>query len=289
PLGHFGLATDCYTHFTSPIRRYPDLVIHRLLDVALRHSGRVPPDLPDIAAEASGRERIAMEAEREIVQLKKIQFMQDKVGETHSGFISGTANFGLFVELADVFVEGLLHVSTLGDDFYQHDERAHCLRGRRTRRTFRLGDAIRVTVAGVSVERRQIDFALADQEMGSRRGPGRRGGRPTTARPLTPAPLAPAVPAAARGAETDPARRNMVVEAVEKASPAVVNISTEEVVEQRGSPFPYPSDPFFDEFFRDFTDPRPRRFTRASLGSGGILASDGTILTNEHLVLRASR
>ena len=176
PLGHFGLATDCYTHFTSPIRRYPDLVIHRLLDVALRGAGRVPPDLPDIAAEASARERIAMEAEREIVQLKKIQFMQDKVGQTHSGFISGTANFGLFVELDDVFVEGLVHVSTLGDDFYQHDERAHCLRGRRTRRTFRLGDPIRVTVAGVSVERRQIDFALADRETGSRRAPRRKGG-----------------------------------------------------------------------------------------------------------------
>jgi len=176
PLGHFGLATDCYTHFTSPIRRYPDLVIHRLLDVALRGAGRVPPDLADIAAEASGRERIALEAEREIVQLKKIQFMQDRVGQTYSGFVSGTTNFGLFVELVDVFVEGLLHVSTLGDDFYQHDERAHCLRGQRTRRTFRLGDPIRVTVAGVSVERRQIDFVLADQEMGSRRPPRRRGG-----------------------------------------------------------------------------------------------------------------
>ena len=101
--------------------------------------------------------------------------------------------------------------------------------------------------------------------------------------------LVPAAPAAARGAETDPARRNLVVEAVEKASPAVVNVSTEEVVEQRGSPFPYPTDPFFEEFFRDFSDPRPRRFTRTSLGSGVVVAADGTILTNEHVVLRASR
>ena len=97
--------------------------------------------------------------------------------------------------------------------------------------------------------------------------------------------------AAARGraAETDPLRRSLVVEAVERAGPAVVNVSTEEVVEQRGAPFPFPSDPFFDEFFRDFRDPRPRRFTRTSLGSGVIVAADGTILTNLHVILRASR
>jgi len=157
PLGHFGLATDAYTHFTSPIRRYPDLVVHRLLGGA-----RVPPDLAAIAEESSRRERIAMDAEREIVQLKKIQFMQDKVGETYDGFVSGVAPFGAFVELRDIFVEGLVHVSALGDDFYDHLERAHALRGRRTGRRLRVGDPVRVTVAGVSIERRQIDFALAD-------------------------------------------------------------------------------------------------------------------------------
>ncbi len=100
-----------------------------------------------------------------------------------------------------------------------------------------------------------------------------------------------AAPAAAlaRGAESDPVRRSLVVQAVEKASPAVVNISTEQVVEGRRSPFPFPQDPFFDEFFRDFTDPRPRRFTRSSLGSGVLVAADGTILTNAHVILRASR
>src|SRR5213596_2830361 len=95
--------------------------------------------------------------------------------------------------------------------------------------------------------------------------------------------------AAARGAESDPERRSLVVQAVEKAGPAVVNVSTEQVVERRGSPFPFPEDPFFDQYFRDFFDLRPRRFTTTSLGSGVIVAPDGTILTNEHVILRASR
>ncbi len=168
-LGHFGLATDCYTHFTSPIRRYPDLVVHRILG-----TGRVPPDLGAVAEESSRRERVAMEAEREIVELKKVQFMQDKVGEAYDGFVSGVVPFGFFVELKDVFVEGLVHVSTLGDDFYDHVERQHLLRGRRTRRTFRLGDRVSVVVAGVSIERRQVDFRLADGEERSDRWRRRR-------------------------------------------------------------------------------------------------------------------
>ncbi len=181
PQGHFGLATDDYLHFTSPIRRYPDLVVHRILDQALGAPGRPPADLADVADESSRRERLAMDAEREIVQLKKLQYMQDKVGQAYDGFVSGVTAFGMFVELTDVFVDGLVHISTLGDDFYEHREGQHLLRGRRTRRTFRVGDPIRVEVAGVSIERRQIDFVLAGEETGQRawgrpkrRKPGRR-------------------------------------------------------------------------------------------------------------------
>ena len=173
--GHFGLATEWYTHFTSPIRRYPDLTIHRLLDLTFRGHGRAPHDLPAIAEESSRRERVAMEAEREIVQLKKVQFMQEKVGESFDGWVSGVAPFGAFVELRDVFVEGLVHVSTLGDDFYELVEAQHLLRGRRTRRTFRVGDPVRVVVTGVSIERRQVEFALADTE--GRTRPWQRGRR----------------------------------------------------------------------------------------------------------------
>jgi ribonuclease R len=164
PLGHFGLATDAYTHFTSPIRRYPDLIVHRILEAALRGERGMPQDLPAIAEESSRRERVAMEAERDVVQLKKIQYMQDKVGQIYDGFVSGVTAFGMFVELADVFVEGLVHISTFGDDYYEHLERQHALRGRRTRRMFRVGDPVRVEVVGVSIERRHIDFRVAGME-----------------------------------------------------------------------------------------------------------------------------
>jgi ribonuclease R len=174
PLGHFGLATEAYTHFTSPIRRYPDLVVHRILEGVLRGTPRVPEDLAAIGVESSRRERVALEAEREIVQLKKIQIMQDKVGETYDGFVSGVTGFGFFVELTDVFVDGLVHVGTLGDDFYEHLEAQHLLRGRRSKRTFRVGDPVRVEVAGVSIERRQIDFVVAGSEPRARRPGWRR-------------------------------------------------------------------------------------------------------------------
>ena len=165
-LGHFGLAATCYTHFTSPIRRYPDLVVHRILrgiiGGSLKEKGleRLRANLPEIGAHSSKRERVAMEAEREIVELKKIQFMLDKVGDEYEGFITGIITHGFFVELADLFVEGMVHVSTLPRDFYRYLEKQHALVGERTKALFRLGDRVTVRIANVSTERRQLDFVL---------------------------------------------------------------------------------------------------------------------------------
>ncbi|HEY6007967.1 MAG TPA: ribonuclease R, partial [Geobacteraceae bacterium] len=167
-LGHFGLAAPAYTHFTSPIRRYPDLVVHRILKMVLsgRISGRrveqLTGELPEVAEETSRRERLAMEAEREIVELKKLQFMADKVGEEFDGFVSGVTPTGLFVELAEIFVEGMVPLAALPADFYLFNERAHLLQGERSKKSYRLGDPLRVRVASVSLVRRQMEFVPAD-------------------------------------------------------------------------------------------------------------------------------
>lgn len=170
-LGHFGLASDCYTHFTSPIRRYPDLIIHRLLRLALAHADggltkreqrerdRIAAQLVEAAEHTSKRERVAMEAERDIVELKKLQFMQGRIGQEFDGFIAGVAGFGFFVELTEVFVEGLVHISTLVDDLYHFEEKDHALVGRRGK-TLRIGDPVRVRVVAVNPQARRIEFVL---------------------------------------------------------------------------------------------------------------------------------
>jgi ribonuclease R len=170
-VGHFGLAADLYCHFTSPIRRYPDLVVHRVLRQVLT-AGKMPEKrkahlqevLPAMGEHTSQRERRAMEAEREIVSLKKCQFMADKVGEVFAGFVSGVQPFGFFVELKDLFVEGLVHISSIADDFYVFEEDLHRLVGQHRRRIFQIGDEVQVSVAKVALDRREIDFVLADQE-----------------------------------------------------------------------------------------------------------------------------
>ena len=183
-LGHFGLAASSYTHFTSPIRRYPDLVVHRTLRES-RHGrmteerrDELTEDLPDIARHTSERERRADDAERELVQWKKVRFMADKVGDEFDGYITGVTAFGLFIELIEHFVEGLVHVSTMADDYYRFVEGTHVLRGENTGRVYRLGDRVTVQVIKVDMERRQVDLGLSEildrvRESERNRGPRR--------------------------------------------------------------------------------------------------------------------
>jgi ribonuclease R len=165
--GHFGLAAEAYTHFTSPIRRYPDLVVHRVLrgsrlGMSDDRRQELIEDLPEIARHTSERERRAADAERELVQWKKVRFMADKVGDEFEGYITGVSAFGLYIELTEHFVEGMVHVSTMADDYYRFVERAHVLRGENSGRVFRLGDKVRVQVIRVDLERRQIDLGIAE-------------------------------------------------------------------------------------------------------------------------------
>lgn len=165
--GHFGLAAEYYTHFTSPIRRYPDLTIHRIMREVL--TGHLSADreatlrqfVEDASRQSSERERLAQDAEREVDQLKMVEFMQAHVDEEFNGIISSVTQFGLFVQL-DNGVEGLIHISALDDDYYVLNERQMALIGERNRRVFRMGDPVRVQITRASKEDLQIDFALVE-------------------------------------------------------------------------------------------------------------------------------
>lgn len=167
--GHFGLAADCYCHFTSPIRRYPDLQIHRIIKDSLRgrlgekRIGHYTQILPEVAKHASEMERRADEAERETIKLKKVQYMENHIGEIFAGVISGVAEYGFFVELENT-VEGLVRVTSLTDDFYQYYEETYELVGEATNRRFKLGQQVRVTVDNCDRIMRTIDFTLADSD-----------------------------------------------------------------------------------------------------------------------------
>lgn len=174
-VGHFGLATQFYTHFTAPIRRYPDLIVHRLIRTYLFNQDMDKntlsywrENLPDIAKHTSEMERRAVDAERETDDLKKAEFMLDKIGEEFDGIISSVTNFGMFVELENT-VEGLIHVSYLVDDYYHYDDRSHALIGEHTATIYRVGDEVKVRVVQVNMEERTIDFELVEARPKKRR------------------------------------------------------------------------------------------------------------------------
>lgn len=181
-LGHFGLSAKFYSHFTSPIRRYPDLVIHRVIREVLFHGSyseektkQLEEKMDEIAKQSSERERIAVDAERDTDKLKKAEYMMDKIGEEFDGIISGITGFGMFVEL-DNTVEGLVHISELSDDYYHYHERQMALIGERTARIYRVGDPVRVSVRQVNEEEHTIDFDLISSTDGDDQGFGNRMG-----------------------------------------------------------------------------------------------------------------
>ncbi len=160
-VGHFGLAYEAYTHFTSPIRRYPDLVIHRAIKAVLGGGAYDPGGWDALGLHCSMTERRADDAARDVQAWLKCYYMRDRVGDEFEGSISAVTGFGIFVALDDIYIEGLVHISELGNDYFQFDPVGHLLRGDRTRRTFRLADRIRVRVARVDLELARIDFVLA--------------------------------------------------------------------------------------------------------------------------------
>lgn len=170
-LGHFGLAADIYCHFTSPIRRYPDLMVHRILKEMVRgelnekRTRKLRETLPEIASAASELERKAMEVERAVEDFEKCQYMSGRVGKRYRGMISGVTGFGFFVELENT-VEGLVRVTSLDDDFYEFDEKNYRLTGRNLGRTFRIGDNVKIEVLGVDLKARKIEFGLVKKSKG---------------------------------------------------------------------------------------------------------------------------
>ncbi|WP_435923396.1 ribonuclease R [Paenibacillus sp. DYY-L-2] len=175
--GHFGLAAEFYTHFTSPIRRYPDLVIHRVIREVIENGGTLTEArqeylasrMQEIAQQSSERERVAVDAERDTEQLKKAEFMLDKVGEEFPGIISSVTSFGMFIELENT-VEGLIRLSGMTDDYYHFHEQHMALIGERTSRIFRIGDEVKIRVARVNMDDHTIDFELVDMKPRRRDG-----------------------------------------------------------------------------------------------------------------------
>jgi ribonuclease R len=164
-IGHYGLAFDYYTHFTSPIRRFPDMLVHRLLTVYLSgvssHNQKV---YEKMCRHSSKMEILAMEAERASIKYKQTEFMKDKVGQKFEGVVSGVTEWGIFVEIIENKCEGMIPIRGLVGDFYEYDEDNYCIRGRRSGKKYQMGDPVKVEVARVNLVRKQIDLALAEEE-----------------------------------------------------------------------------------------------------------------------------
>jgi ribonuclease R len=164
--GHYALASRWYTHFTSPIRRYPDLVVHRALKALLKGEGLekwfpIAERLPEVGEHTSTTERRAEQSERDLLQWKKVRFLADRVGSTFTGRVTGVQPFGLFVQLDDYFVDGMVPIRTLADDFYVYEADSHRLIGQNNGRVFQLADAVEVELTGVSLRHRGLDLKIA--------------------------------------------------------------------------------------------------------------------------------
>jgi ribonuclease R len=165
-IGHYGLSFEFYTHFTSPIRRYPDVMVHRLLERYLEGGKTVNAQKwEDMCKHSSDMENKAANAERSSIKYKQVEYMQDKIGQEFSGVISGVMEWGIFVELENK-CEGMISVSTLDDDFYIFDEKNYCLEGRHSHRIFQLGDLVKVEIVRANLEKKQLDFRLVQENSG---------------------------------------------------------------------------------------------------------------------------
>ncbi|MDD5273713.1 MAG: ribonuclease R [Methylovulum sp.] len=175
--GHFGLALEAYAHFTSPIRRYPDLLVHRAIRHCLQGKNVASffygvPDMVMLGEHCSANERRADDATRDVVSWLKCEFMMDKIGEEFEGIISAVTSFGFFVELAEIYVEGLVHISNLGQDYFHFDPTSHQLKGERTNTNFRLGDSVKIRVVRVDLDEKKMDFELVQKQASVKKAVG---------------------------------------------------------------------------------------------------------------------
>jgi len=164
-IGHYGLAFKYYTHFTSPIRRYPDMMVHRLLSIYLAGENPEKQGFYEKMCEHSSKmEKTAVEAERASIKFKQVEFMSVNIGKIFEGVISGVTEWGVYVELSSNLCEGMIHIRELGEDYFEYDEDNYCIKGKSTGQTFTLGDTISIEVVKADLEKKQLDFKLAKQK-----------------------------------------------------------------------------------------------------------------------------